>query len=50
MESRRATKFLYMSGYTGELIQDHGSTHGFPLLEKPFTHAVLLRTIEAVLM
>ncbi len=38
-----------MSGYTGELVEDRGLSEGIPLLEKPFTRAALLRTIEAAL-
>ncbi len=49
MDSHPGARFLYMSGYTGELVEDRGLSEGIPLLEKPFTRAALLRTIEAAL-
>ncbi len=49
MDSHPQTKFLYMSGYTGELVVDHGLAEGVALLEKPFTRAALLTTIEKTL-
>jgi len=39
-----------MSGFTGELIADQGLFGGIRLLEKPFTRADLLKTIDAALM
>jgi PAS domain S-box-containing protein len=43
-------KVLYMSGYTGELIaQADGVSPEIMLLEKPFTKASLLKTIDAVM-
>jgi CheY-like chemotaxis protein len=42
-------KFLYMSGYTGELVVDHGLKEGVALLEKPFTRAGLLKTVQSEL-
>ena len=49
MESHPETKFLYMSGYTGELVVDHGLSEGIALLEKPFTRAALLTTVRTAL-
>jgi PAS domain S-box-containing protein len=49
MESHPETKFLYMSGYTGELVMDNGLGEGIALLEKPFTRAELLSSVQAVL-
>ena len=49
MNSHPETRFLYMSGYTGELVVDHGLAEGVSLLEKPFTRAALLTSIENVL-
>jgi DNA-binding NtrC family response regulator len=42
-------KVIYMSGYTGELIAGQGLDSSIKLLEKPFTRAALLKTIDAVL-
>ena len=44
-----AMKIVYMSGYTGELISDQGLDGGIRLLEKPFTRASLLKTLDAAL-
>jgi hypothetical protein len=49
MDSHPETRFLYMSGYTGELVVDHGLSEGITLLEKPFTRAALLGTIQVAL-
>ena len=49
MESHPETRFLYMSGYTGELVASHELSEGVTLLEKPFTRASLLSTIQAAL-
>jgi two-component system, cell cycle sensor histidine kinase and response regulator CckA len=50
MKSHPAMKIIYMSGYTGELIADQGgSASGITLIEKPFTRAVLLKTVHAAL-
>jgi CheY-like chemotaxis protein len=49
MDSHPEMKVLYMSGYTGELVADQGLRGGIRLLEKPFTRAVLLKTIDEVL-
>jgi hypothetical protein len=38
-----------MSGYTGELVANRGLESGVRLLEKPFTRADLLKTIDEVL-
>jgi len=49
-ESRPATRVVFMSGFTGELIAEHdGAIDGVALLEKPFTRASLLKTIQAAL-
>jgi two-component system, cell cycle sensor histidine kinase and response regulator CckA len=50
MESHPETRFLYMSGYTGEIVVDHGLGEGIALLEKPFTRAALLGRIQAALL
>ena len=42
-------KVVYMSGYTGELVANQGLDNGVRLLEKPFTRAELLKTIDAAL-
>lgn len=43
-------KFVYMSGYTGELISQHEELNrGIDLLEKPFTRAALLKAIHTAL-
>ena len=49
IESRPGMKVVYMSGYTGELVANHGIDSGIPLLEKPFTRAGLLKTLDASL-
>ncbi len=49
MDSHPETRFLYMSGYTGELVVDHGLSEGIALLEKPFTRAALLGAVQAAL-
>jgi hypothetical protein len=35
-----------MSGYTGELVVTQGPDSGIRLLEKPFTRANLLKTLD----
>jgi PAS domain S-box-containing protein len=48
MDLYPATKVVYMSGYTGELIgQEGGIKPGMPLLEKPFSRASLLKAIQS---
>src|SRR5579859_2948822 len=42
-------KVVYMSGYTGELVAHHGLDATIRLLEKPFTRASLLKTLDDVL-
>jgi len=42
-------KVVYMSGYTGELIAQNGDMHGKAMLDKPFTQAMLLKTIHEAL-
>ena len=49
MESHPKMKVVYMSGYTGELVANHGLESGIRLLEKPFTRSDLLKTIDEVL-
>lgn len=44
-----AMKIVYMSGYTGELMTHQGVDSGIRLLEKPFTRATLLKTLDAAL-
>ena len=45
-----ALKVIYMSGYTGRLIAEREVLKpGVPLIEKPFTRAVLLNTIHTTL-
>lgn len=48
--SRAGIKLLYMSGYTDELVTQHGIlSPGTRLLEKPFTRDSLLRRVRSVL-
>jgi two-component system cell cycle sensor histidine kinase/response regulator CckA len=49
IESHPAMKVVYMSGYTGELVANQGIDSGIRLLERPFTRADLLKTIDAAL-
>jgi len=49
MDSHPSMKVVYMSGYTGELIANQGVEGSIRLLEKPFTRADLLKTVDAVL-
>jgi len=49
IDSHPGVKVIYMSGYTGELVANQGLDNGIRLLEKPFTRADLLKTIDAVL-
>jgi hypothetical protein len=49
MDSHKEMKVVYMSGYTGELVANHGIESGIRLLEKPFTRADLLKTVNAAL-
>ena len=49
IESHPAMKVVYMSGYTGELVANQGVDGGIRLLEKPFTRAELLKTLDAAL-
>ena len=48
-ESHPNLRVVYMSGYTGELVANHGVNSGIRLLEKPFTRADLLKTLDAAL-
>ena len=49
IDSHPEMKVVYMSGYTGELVTNQGIDSGIRLLEKPFTRADLLKTIDATL-
>jgi len=49
MESHPHLKVIYMSGYAGELIAGHTPDAAITLLEKPFTRAALLGTLDAAL-
>jgi len=49
IDSHPAMKVVYMSGYTGELVANQGLDSAIRLLEKPFTRADLLKTIDAAL-
>jgi hypothetical protein len=49
-QSRPRMKVVYMSGYTGQLLSERDTVAaGIPLLEKPFTRASLLQTLDAAL-
>ena len=49
IDSHPGMKVVYMSGYTGELAAHQGLDTGIRLLEKPFTRADLLKTLDATL-
>ena len=49
LDSHPTMKVVYMSGYTGELMSNQGLNTGIRLLEKPFTRAALLKTMDAAL-
>jgi two-component system, cell cycle sensor histidine kinase and response regulator CckA len=49
LDSYPQMKVVYMSGYTGELMTHQGLNDSIRLLEKPFTTATLLKTLDAVL-
>ena len=49
IDTHPGMKVVYMSGYTGELVAHQGLDTGIRLLEKPFTRADLLKTIDATL-
>jgi CheY-like chemotaxis protein len=47
---RPATRILYMSGYTNDIIARHGALElGRAFIQKPFTPNVLARTVREVL-
>lgn len=47
---RRDLKVLFVSGYTGEAIRQHGLLElGAAFLQKPFTPEVLARKVREVL-
>jgi PAS domain S-box-containing protein len=49
-ETRPNLKFVYMSGYTGDLIAEHDVTRAdVLLLEKPFSRTTLLNTLHRAL-
>ena len=49
-ETRPEAKVLYISGYTGDVMNRHGlDDHPELLLQKPFTAAALTRRIHAIL-
>ena len=48
MQSHAGMKYVYMSGYTGELVTNNGK-NGLRLLEKPFTRMALLQMLDTVL-
>jgi two-component system cell cycle sensor histidine kinase/response regulator CckA len=49
VDSYPQMKVVYMSGYTGELVAHQGLDASIRLLEKPFTRASLLKTVDAAL-
>src|SRR3954452_11082195 len=49
IESYPQMRVVYMSGYTGELVSQQGVDTSIRLLEKPFTRASLLQTLDAAL-
>lgn len=49
MDSYPHMKVVYMSGYTGELVAHQGLDTSILLLEKPFTRASLLKTLDEAL-
>jgi CheY-like chemotaxis protein len=49
IDSHPSMKVVYMSGYTGELVANHGIDSDIRLLEKPFTRADLLKIVDAAL-
>ena len=49
-QSHPDVKIVYMSGYTGELINQHDALQpGIALLEKPFTRSSLLQALQTAL-
>ena len=49
IETYPQMKVVYMSGYTGELVTQQGLDGSIRLLEKPFTRAGLLKTLDEAL-
>jgi len=49
IDSYPQMKVVYMSGYTGELVTHEGLDNSIRLLEKPFTRAGLLKTLDDAL-
>jgi len=50
LTSHPGVKIVFMSGYTGELIAQHGHRRNdIPLLEKPFSRLALLKVLDEAL-
>jgi len=50
LTSHPGVKIVFMSGYTGELIAQHGHRRNdIPLLEKPFSRVALLKVLDEAL-
>ena len=49
LDSYPTLRVVYMSGYTGEMLDRHSFDGPFQFLEKPFTKSALLRTLDAAL-
>ena len=49
MDAYPEMRVVYMSGYTGELVAEQGLDSSIRLLEKPFTRASLLKTLDVAL-
>jgi hypothetical protein len=47
--ARPATRVLYMSGYPGDAIAEHGLAPEVALLPKPFSPDTLLRRVASAL-
>ena len=49
-ELRPGIRVLYMSGYTADIVEKQGHlAAGLPVLQKPFTHAELARSVRTAL-
>lgn len=49
LDSYPTLRVVYMSGYTGELLDRHSFKSDFRFLEKPFSRSALLRSLDAAL-